>query len=238
MPAAIPLAISAGTAIYGKIKQKKEQDAARKAAEAQAAAQASASSGGGGGGGGGNPEAAAGFRNFAQTGGFSPEDLRNIRARALSPVRATYANAEREVNRQRALQGGYSPGFGTLQARMAREQGQGISDAATNAESSIAQMVQQGKLAGLQGLASMGGGGGGGGGSEQAAAVAPQPEEHKGFWGKLGSALGQASEVALPIVMNAYGNGPNNGAIPKTQKLLPSRQTTPNYSTSLPGFGT
>ena len=223
MPAAIPLALSAGSAIYGAIKNKREKAAAEKAQAAQQAA--SGGSGGGGGGGGFNPQAAAGFSQFAQTGGFSPEDLANIRARALSPVRAVYSNAQREVNRQRSLQGGYSPGFGTLEARMAREQGQGISDAATGAEANIAQMVQQGKLAGLHGLASMGGGGGGGG-------VVPiaQPEKKRGFWGKLGGALGQVGQVALPIAMNAYGSGQQN------KPLLPSRQTVPNYSTSLPGF--
>lgn len=95
------------------------------------------------------------YNQFAQTGGFSPQDLGAIRARALSPTRAAYTNAQRNVNRQRALQGGYAPGFGTLQARMAREQGQGLSDAATNAEAAIAQMVQQGKLAGLGGAANL-----------------------------------------------------------------------------------
>lgn len=95
------------------------------------------------------------YQDFAKTGGFAPTDLANIRARALSPTRAVYANAQRNVNRQRALQGGYSPGFGVLQARMAREQGQGLSDAATNTEAAIAQMVQQGKLAGMQGGTSL-----------------------------------------------------------------------------------
>lgn len=156
-----------------------------------------------GGGGGGQPQAFAGFQKFAQTGGFSPEDLANIRARAVSPVRAVYANAQREVNRQKSLQGGYSPGFGVLQARMAREQGQGISDAATGAESDIAKMVQSGKLAGLQGMAGTEGSGGGGGGGEQL----PQelvPEKRKGFWGKFGTGLKKASQIALPIALSAF----------------------------------
>lgn len=95
------------------------------------------------------------YQNFADTGGYSPNDLGAIRSRALSPTRAVYSNAQRNVNRQKAVQGGYSPGFGTLQARMAREQGQGISDAATNAEAAIAQMVNQGKQFGTQGAASL-----------------------------------------------------------------------------------
>lgn len=164
--------------------------------------------GGGGGGGGGQPSAFAGFQQFAQTGGFSPEDLANIRARALSPVRAVYANAQREVNRQRALQGGYSPGFNVLQARMAREQGQEISDQATNAEASIAEMVQKGKLAGLQGMASTeGSGGGGGGGGEAALPQELVPEKKKGFWGKLGGALKKVGQVALPVAAGALTAG-------------------------------
>lgn len=97
----------------------------------------------------------SGYNEFAKTGGFSPTDIANLRARAVSPVRASYANANREVNRGRALQGGYSPGFNVLRARMAREQGQAGSEAATNAEAALAGMKQQGKLAGLQGGASL-----------------------------------------------------------------------------------
>mgnify|MGYP001604076029 FL=1 len=125
---------------------------------------------GGGGGGGGFPkeynEVMSGYRDFSKTGGFSPMDISNMRSRAVSPVRAVYANAQQNVNRQRALQGGYSPGFGALQARMAREQSSGTSDAAINAEAGLAGQIQQGRLAGLSGMASnmrMPSGGGGGG---------------------------------------------------------------------------
>lgn len=196
----------------------------------------SESAGDGGGGGGGSsyssttnswesgaPISFSGFQDFAKTGGFSAADLANIRARAVSPIRAVYANAQQNVNRQRALQGGYSPGFGVLQARMAREQGQGASDAATNAEASIAEMVQQGKLAGLQGMAgtearqsgsttsgssSSGGGGGGGGGSDKLPeALVPEPEKKSSFWGKLGHGLLKAGQIALPVVAGAFTGG-------------------------------
>lgn len=174
----------------------------------------------------GAPISFAGFQDFAKSGGFSAADLANIRARAVSPVRAVYARAQENVNRQRSLQGGYSPGFGVLQARMARQQGQGISDAATNAEASIAEMVQQGKLAGLQGMAgtearsstsdttgyssSSGGGGGGGRGRAQdefQTLPALQPEKKKGFWGKFGGALKKVGQIALPAVAGAFTGG-------------------------------
>lgn len=186
--------------------------------------------GGGGGGAGGGPSSStwwhsgmpqsfAGFTDFSKTGGFSPADLANIRARAVSPVRAVYANAQQNVNRQRSLQGGYSPGMGVLQARMAREQGQTTSDAATGAEASIAEMVQQGKLAGLQGMmgseatqggatdSGSGGGGGGGGDGLSNLPDALVPEKKKGFWGKLGSGLKKVGQIALPIAAGALTGG-------------------------------
>lgn len=97
----------------------------------------------------------SGYNEFAKTGGFSPSDISAIRARSVSPTRAVYANANREVDRSRALQGGYSPGFGVLKARMARDMSTGLSDAATGAEAAIAQMKQQGRLAGMTGATSL-----------------------------------------------------------------------------------
>jgi hypothetical protein len=160
----------------------------------------------------GQPQAFAGFQDFSKTGGFSPQDLANIRARAVSPVRAVYQNAQQNVNRQRALQGGYSPGFGVLQDRMARGQSQGISDQSIAAESEIGKMVQEGKLAGLQGMASTegtsssgGSSGGGGGGTE--GALVPEPQKKKGFWGKLGSGLKKVGQVALSVAAPALLGG-------------------------------
>lgn len=96
-----------------------------------------------------------GFKNFAETGGFSPEDISDFRARAAAPIRAGYQNALREVDRARAINGGNMPGYAVLRARMARDQNQGMSDATINANAAIAQMVQQGKMAGLQGGTSL-----------------------------------------------------------------------------------
>lgn len=95
------------------------------------------------------------YQDFAKTGGFSPLDTANMRARAVSPIRAAYANASRNVDRQRTLQGGYSPGYGTLQGRLARESSSAMSDASTNVEGMLAQMKQQGRLAGLGGASNL-----------------------------------------------------------------------------------
>jgi len=124
-----------------------------------------AADGGGGGGGGGaatwGPElisyndpfnSYAGYQDFSQTGGYSKEDIGNLRARGTAPIRAAYANAEREVARQRALQGGYSPNAFALQGRMAREQGQLGADAMQNVEGGIVNTRNTNKLSGLAGM--------------------------------------------------------------------------------------
>lgn len=92
------------------------------------------------------------YSQFADTGGYSPQDLANIRSRAISPIRSIYSSAEQGLDRQRSLQGGYSPGFSTAKARMAREQGQLTSDATTNAEAAISEMVNQGRRFGVSGM--------------------------------------------------------------------------------------
>lgn len=121
--------------------------------------------GGGGGGGGGEtgfgPEligykdpfnSYAGFTDFSQTGGYSRNDIANMRARGVSPIRAAYANAQREIGRQRALQGGYAPNAIATMAKMAREQGQGMADATQNVEAGLAEARNKGRLSGLTGM--------------------------------------------------------------------------------------
>jgi hypothetical protein len=95
-----------------------------------------------------------GYGEFADTGGFSEGDIRDIRARGVSPIRAAYGNALNEMERRKNLQGGYSPNASVLRAKMAREQGQLSADAVQNVNAGIAQMRQQGRLAGLGGLSS------------------------------------------------------------------------------------
>lgn len=95
------------------------------------------------------------FQGFAGSGGYSDEDLSNIRARAVSPIRSIYSGARRDVDRQRSLQGGYSPNRTASLAKMAREESYTTADASTNVESAIAQMVNEGKRFGLSGMAGL-----------------------------------------------------------------------------------
>lgn len=93
-----------------------------------------------------------GFEEFSKTGGYSPADIANMRARGVGPVRSAYANAERELGRQRSLQGGYAPNAVATLAKMAREQGQASADATQNVEAGLASERQKGRLAGLTGM--------------------------------------------------------------------------------------
>lgn len=93
-----------------------------------------------------------GYEEFSKTGGYSRDDILNMRARGVSPIRAAYANAGREVGRQRALQGGYSPNAVAAQVKMAREQGQAAADATQNVEANLAESRNRGRLAGLGGM--------------------------------------------------------------------------------------
>ena len=68
------------------------------------------------------------YEDFANTGGYSPGNIADMRARAISPSRAIYANMQRNIDRQRALQGGYSPNYTAASAKLAREGSQEISD--------------------------------------------------------------------------------------------------------------
>lgn len=95
-----------------------------------------------------------GYQGFADTGGFSPESIQNFQAQAQAPVRAAYQQANQQLQTNRGLMGGYSPNFAAASSQMARQQGQGMSQANIGANAAIDQMVQQGKLAGLGGLSS------------------------------------------------------------------------------------
>lgn len=81
-----------------------------------------------------------------KTGGLSDAEKGDLRARGVSPIRAIYANMERDMNRQRSISGGYSPSYNATAARMAREGSESIAGAVQNVNAKIAEMVQQGKL--------------------------------------------------------------------------------------------
>lgn len=95
------------------------------------------------------------FANASQSGGYSPEDLQNIRARGISPIRSIYANAQRGIEHDRTLQGGYSPNFNAASVKMAREMSEQLASASTAVEADIADRVAKGKATSLSGYAQL-----------------------------------------------------------------------------------
>lgn len=103
-------------------------------------------------------EAAPGYREFAKTGGYSGQDIQELRARSTSPVRAAYGNTMMELDRARSLGGpGGAPNYIAAASRAQRELPGQMADAMTGINAELARDIRQGKLAGLGGLTNVGG---------------------------------------------------------------------------------
>lgn len=97
-----------------------------------------------------SPEEAGLFtllKGLTENGGINEAEQGSLRERGISPIRSIYANAQRNLERKRSLQGGYSPGFAGATSRMARELSEQISGQTNNVNAGIAEMQQRGRLA-------------------------------------------------------------------------------------------
>lgn len=92
---------------------------------------------------------------IGDTGGYSSGDIDNIRARGISPIRSIYDSAQKGLNRQKALQGGYAPNFGAASAKMAREASDLISKRTTDVNAGIAETVNANKINAINSLSSI-----------------------------------------------------------------------------------
>jgi len=84
---------------------------------------------------------------LSATGGYTPAGIADIRARDIAPTRSIYANAQQNVERAKALGGGYSPNYNATQASMARDESNQIGDVTTAANAGIAQNVASNQIA-------------------------------------------------------------------------------------------
>lgn len=103
-------------------------------------------------------EALPTYREFAQTGGYSPTDIQELRARGVSPIRAAYGNTMMELNRARSL-GGQSgtPNYIAALSRAQRELPEQLASATTDVNAKLAEDIRSGRLAGATGLRGVGG---------------------------------------------------------------------------------
>lgn len=85
-------------------------------------------------------------RGLTESGGYTPSDIQAIRARAVSPIRSIYSSANRNINRQRTLQGGYSPNYTAASVKMAREMSEQLGEANTNVEAGLAETISKNRM--------------------------------------------------------------------------------------------
>lgn len=86
------------------------------------------------------------LEELSRTGGYSEENKADLRARGISPIRSVYANAQTDMRRNRALQGGYSPNFNAASTKMSRDMSDMISQKVTDVNAGIAQNVASNRL--------------------------------------------------------------------------------------------
>ena len=96
------------------------------------------------------------FQKFIDTGGFSPTDIQDIRARAISPTISAYSDAQRQMLQNNRISNGFATNTPAALAEMARDESNQISNSDIAANSNIAQEVQQGKEFGASGMSAAG----------------------------------------------------------------------------------
>lgn len=83
---------------------------------------------------------------LSRTGGYSEGDKSDLRSRGVSPIRSIYGNAQRELQRNRSLGGGYSPNFAAASGDMARSMSDQIGQRVTDVNAGIAQNVASNRI--------------------------------------------------------------------------------------------
>lgn len=161
-------------------------------------------------------QAAPGYQEFAQTGGYSPTDIQELRARGISPIRASYGNTMMELDRARSLGGaGGAPNYIAAASKAQREMPGQMADAMTGVNAKLAEDVRSGRLQGLAGLAGIGSTMGGFAGDEgkailsadlanQGADIQTQGMKQQGM---LAGLSGQAGLYGTtPAMASTFGN--------------------------------
>jgi hypothetical protein len=95
-------------------------------------------------------QAYGGLKEFANTGGYSPTDIQELRARGISPIRAAYGNSMMQIDRARALGGNNgAPNYIAAASKAQRELPGQLADATTNVNAQLADAIRQGRMFGI-----------------------------------------------------------------------------------------
>lgn len=93
-----------------------------------------------------------GYEEFAKDGGYNEAARADIRSSALRPISALGSGLTQELDRRRAVQGGFSPGFDASSRALMRDTGRGMSEASVNARLAVQDRVNAGRQWGIGGL--------------------------------------------------------------------------------------
>jgi len=152
----------------------------------------------------------AGLKDLSTTGGYSEQGIADLRARGISPIRSVYASAQRDINRNRSLKGGYSPGYNATSAKMAREMSDQIGTATQNVNAGIAQNVAQNRLSAAPNYASAAGAESGL--ATQAGLANVNAQNQAGQINTSAANQAQLQNIANQIAANQYNAGAVNQA--------------------------
>ena len=161
-------------------------------------------------------EAAPGYREFAANGGYSNQDIQELRARGMAPIRSAYGNTMMELGRANNLAGpGGAANYIAATSKAQRELPGQMADAMTGVNAKLAEDIRAGKLQGLAGLTgigtTMGGLSSDEAGRELSAQMANQSAElnARGLYqqGKLGALSGKTGLYGTtPAMANMFAN--------------------------------
>lgn len=180
-------------------------------------------------------EAMPGYREFAATGGYSPTDIQELRARGISPIRSAYGNTMMELDRARALGGGGgAPNYIAARSRAQRELPGQMADAMTTVNAGLADAIRQGKMFGLSGITNTGSTMGGLSSQEAnrmlQAAMSNQSAEMQANQMRLAALGGQASLYGTTPGMSSMFGNQALGSFGNMAQLQANRQ---NYGLGL-----
>lgn len=190
-------------------------------------------------------EAMPGYRDFASTGGYSPTDVQELRARGIAPIRSAYGGTMRQLDQARSLGGdGGSPNYIAARSRAQRELPGQMADAMTTVNADLANAIRQGKMFGLSGMtntgSTMGGLASADAGRTLQADMSNQNADMQANQMRLASLGGQASLYGTtPGMASMFGNQ----ALQSQQNLNAMTANRQNYGlglldAQLRGYGT
>lgn len=85
------------------------------------------------------------FKDFAETGGWTPQQMQDFRARGNIGADEIYGGVRGEMERGRTVQGGYGPGYGTGLAKVARDRARAMGEQSLGVETNLANSIREGK---------------------------------------------------------------------------------------------